>query len=59
MANQVIAAARGRVAGSKLQLSGQREPGPAPSFHEHPDESAEAAAVAASIARLIEAGTPP
>ena len=59
LANQVIAAARGRVAGSKLQLSGQRAPGPAPSFHEHPDETAEAAAVAASIARLIESGTPP
>jgi DNA helicase II / ATP-dependent DNA helicase PcrA len=59
LANQVIAAARGRVAGSKLQLTGQRAPGPAPSFHEHPDESTEAAAVAASIARLIESGTPP
>ena len=59
LANQVIAAARGRVAGSKLQLVGQREPGPAPSFHDHPDETAEAAAVAASIARLIKAGTPP
>src|SRR6202012_645169 len=35
LANQVIAAARGRVAGSKLQLSGQRPPGPKPSFHEH------------------------
>ncbi len=59
LANQVIAAARGRVAGSKLHLVGQREPGPAPSFHEHPDETAEAAAVAASIGRLIEAGTLP
>ncbi|WP_369806507.1 ATP-dependent DNA helicase UvrD2 [Mycobacterium sp. E3198] len=59
LANQVIAAARGRVAGSKLQLSGQRAPGPAPSFHEHPDETAEAAAVAKSIGRLIESGTPP
>ena len=59
LANKVIAAARGRVAGSKLQLSGQRAPGPAPSFHEHPDETAEAAAVAASIARLIESGTSP
>ncbi|MBW0017635.1 MAG: ATP-dependent DNA helicase UvrD2 [Mycobacterium sp.] len=58
LANRVIAAARGRVAGSKLQLSGQREPGPVPSFHEHPDEPAEAAAVAHSIARLIENGTP-
>jgi DNA helicase-2/ATP-dependent DNA helicase PcrA len=59
LANQVIAAARGRVAGSKLQLSGQRAPGPAPSFHEHPDETAEAAAVAKAIARLIESGTAP
>ncbi|OBI46201.1 ATP-dependent DNA helicase [Mycobacterium colombiense] len=59
LANQVIAAARGRVAGSKLHLVGQRPPGPAPSFHEHPDEPAEAAAVAASIKRLIESGTPP
>ena len=59
LANQVIAAARGRVAGSKLQLSGQRAPGPAPSFREHPDETGEAAAVAASIGRLIESGTPP
>ena len=38
LANQMIAAARGRVAGSKLKLSGQREPGPPPSFREHPDE---------------------
>ncbi|HZC53203.1 MAG TPA: ATP-dependent DNA helicase UvrD2, partial [Mycobacterium sp.] len=59
LANQVIAAARGRVAGSKLQLSGQRAPGPAPSFHEHPDETAEATAVAGSITRLIDSGTAP
>ncbi|BBZ45461.1 ATP-dependent DNA helicase UvrD2 [Mycobacterium parmense] len=59
LANQVIAAARGRVAGSKLHLVGQRPPGPAPSFDEHPDERAEAAAVAKSIAGLIESGTPP
>ncbi|CAM4169912.1 ATP-dependent DNA helicase UvrD2 [Mycobacterium basiliense] len=59
LANRVIAAARGRVAGSKLQLSGQREPGPAPSFHEYPDEAAEAAAAAASIARLTESGVSP
>jgi DNA helicase-2/ATP-dependent DNA helicase PcrA len=58
LANRLIATARGRVAGSRLQLVGQREPGPVPSFHEHPDEVAEAAAVAASIARLAESGTP-
>ncbi|KZS64014.1 ATP-dependent DNA helicase UvrD2 [Mycobacterium pseudokansasii] len=59
LANRVIEAARGRVAGSKLRLSGQREPGPAPSFQEYPDEPAEAAAVTASIGRLIESGTAP
>ena len=59
LANQVIAAARGRVAGSKLHLVGQRDPGPKPSFAEHPDEVAEATAVAKKIAALIESGTPP
>ena len=46
LANRVIAAARGRVAGSKLHLVGQRDPGPEPVFSEYPDEVAEAAAVA-------------
>ncbi|UQX10551.1 ATP-dependent DNA helicase UvrD2 [Candidatus Mycobacterium methanotrophicum] len=59
LANRVIAAARGRVAGSKLQLVGQRDPGPVPTFGEHSDEVAEAAAVAASTSRLVESGTPP
>ena len=59
LANRVIAAARGRVAGSKLHLVGQRDAGPAPSFAEHPDEVAEAAAVAKKITQLIESGTPP
>jgi DNA helicase II / ATP-dependent DNA helicase PcrA len=59
LANRVIAAARGRVAGSKLHLIGQRDPGPPPSFHEYPDEVAEAAGVAASISQLIASGTAP
>ena len=59
LANRVIAAARGRVAGSKLHLVGQRDPGPPPSFAEHSDEVAEATAVAAQIKRLVDAGTPP
>jgi DNA helicase II / ATP-dependent DNA helicase PcrA len=58
LANRVIAAARGRVAGSKLHLIGQRDAGPVPSFSEYPDEVAEATAVARSIKRLIAAGTP-
>jgi DNA helicase-2/ATP-dependent DNA helicase PcrA len=58
LANRMIAAARGRVAGSKLHLVGQRDAGPAPSFAEHPDEIAEAAAVAKKIKRLVESGTP-
>lgn len=58
LANRVIGAARGRIAGSRLQLIGQRPPGPAPEFAEHADESAEATAVAARIRKLIDAGTP-
>ena len=59
LANRVIAAARGRMAGSKLHLVGQRDPGPTPTFTEHPDEVAEAAAVAKNIKQLIESGTAP
>ncbi len=58
LANRVIASARGRVAGSKLHLVGQRDPGPSPSFAEYPDEVAEAGAVASKIKVLIESGTP-
>jgi len=58
LANRVIGAARGRMAGSKLHLIGQRPPGPEAKFNEHPDEAAEATAVARSIKKLIAAGTP-
>lgn len=58
LANRVIAAARGRMAGSRLHLVGQRPPGPAPTFAEHSDEVAEATAVAKQIKRLLQAGTP-
>jgi DNA helicase-2/ATP-dependent DNA helicase PcrA len=58
LANRVIAAARGRMAGSKLHLVGQRPPGPEPAFREHPDEAAEAAGVARTAKKLIESGTP-
>nr|WP_099024099.1 ATP-dependent DNA helicase UvrD2 [Mycolicibacterium palauense] len=59
LANRVIAAARGRVAGSRLHLVGQRPPGPEPTFGEHPDEVAEAAAVARAVKKLIDGGTAP
>lgn len=58
LANRVIGAARGRIAGTRLQLIGQRAAGPEPVFAEYDDAPAEAAAVAAAIGRLIEAGTP-
>ncbi|WP_246231148.1 ATP-dependent DNA helicase UvrD2 [Mycolicibacterium sediminis] len=59
LANRVIGAARGRMAGSRLHLVGQRPPGPEPSFAEHTDEVAEATAVAKSIKKLIQGGTAP
>ncbi len=57
LANRVIAAARGRMAGSRLHLIGQRPPGPEPTFSEYPDEVAEAAAVARKVKKLLESGT--
>ncbi|MEU2107271.1 ATP-dependent DNA helicase UvrD2 [Nocardia sp. NPDC019255] len=58
LANRVIGAARGRIAGTRLQLIGQRADGPEPTFAEYDDMPAEAAAVAEAIGRLIAAGTP-
>ncbi|MGD9527459.1 ATP-dependent DNA helicase UvrD2 [Pseudonocardia sp.] len=55
-ANTVIGAARGRVAGARLQLVGQLPPGPDPDFAEYDDEPAEAAAVAGTIKRLVDDG---
>ncbi|CAM3818456.1 ATP-dependent DNA helicase UvrD2 [Smaragdicoccus niigatensis] len=57
LANRVIGGARGRIAGTRLQLIGQRPPGPEPVFTEHADEHAEAAAVAAKIKDLVDQGT--
>ncbi|MGJ5669653.1 ATP-dependent DNA helicase UvrD2 [Rhodococcus aetherivorans] len=56
LANRVIGAARGRIAGTRLQLVGQRPPGPEPAFAEYDDEPAEAQAVAKSIAKLLGSG---
>lgn len=58
LANRVIGAARGRIAGTRLQLIGQRSEGPEPTFAEYDDEPAEALSVAKSIARLIGKGVP-
>ncbi len=56
LANTVLAGARGRIAGSRLRLVGQRPPGPVPAVRDYADEPAEAAAVVAACRRLIEAG---
>ncbi|WP_433580688.1 ATP-dependent DNA helicase UvrD2 [Nocardia brasiliensis] len=58
LANRVIGVARGRIAGTRLQLIGQRPDGPEPVFAEYDDGPAEATAVGKSIKRLIDAGTP-
>ncbi|WP_020667911.1 ATP-dependent DNA helicase UvrD2 [Amycolatopsis nigrescens] len=58
LANKVIGAARGRPAGSRLQLIGQRPDGPEPRFAEYDDEPAEAVAVAGRIRQLLDAGVP-
>ncbi|KAA9155567.1 ATP-dependent DNA helicase UvrD2 [Amycolatopsis acidicola] len=56
LANRVIGAARNRPAGSRLQLIGQRPAGPEPRFGEFDDEQSEAAAVAARVRYLLDAG---
>jgi len=56
LANRVIGAARNRPAGSRLRLVGQRSAGPEPRFAEFDDEPTEAAAVAARIRYLLDAG---
>ncbi|WP_027944815.1 ATP-dependent DNA helicase UvrD2 [Amycolatopsis taiwanensis] len=56
LANSVIAAARNRPAGSRLRLIGQRPDGPDPRFAEYEDEPSEAAAVAARVRYLLNAG---
>lgn len=56
LANRVIGMATGRIAGTRLQLIGQRADGPEPEFAEYPDVTAEAAAVARAIGKLIADG---
>ena len=58
LANRLIGQAARRKGMPGLRLLGQRPDGPEPTFVEHPDEPAEAAAVAARCRALIDAGTP-
>jgi DNA helicase-2/ATP-dependent DNA helicase PcrA len=58
LANQVIRLAQGDEARLRLELVGQRPPGPEPVVHACADEPAEAAMVAKRCADLIGAGTP-
>jgi DNA helicase-2/ATP-dependent DNA helicase PcrA len=55
LANRLLAGSDAR---TRLNLVGQRPDGPTPSFAEHDDEPAEAAAVAARCRVLIDSGTP-
>jgi len=59
VANAVIRQARGVEAKLRLELVGQRRSGAEPEVHFHPDEPAEAAAVAARCAELIARGVKP
>ncbi|MEX3505060.1 ATP-dependent DNA helicase UvrD2 [Corynebacterium sp. LK2510] len=56
LANTVISKATGRVAGTRLELEGMREPGPAPTFTSYDDEPTEARQVAAAIRTLLNNG---
>ncbi len=59
VANAVISKARGRIAGTRLQLQGMKPPGQPPQFATYECEPDEAHAIAKKIQRLIETGTPP
>ena len=59
LANAVIGQAKGRAAGSRLELKGMQEPGPEPRFITYSDEPAEARGVAKAIQRLIGQGVAP
>ncbi|WP_084352548.1 ATP-dependent DNA helicase UvrD2 [Millisia brevis] len=59
LANRVIAMARGREAGMRLELVASTPDGPEPTFTEYPDEAAEATGVVARIRRLVDEGIEP
>src|SRR4051794_31263761 len=58
LANKLIGQAPPRKGLPGLRLLGQRAEGPEPRFAEHPDEPAEAAAVAARCRQLLDSGMP-
>ncbi|MGY1838337.1 MULTISPECIES: ATP-dependent DNA helicase UvrD2 [unclassified Modestobacter] len=58
LANKLIGQAPPRKGLPGLRLLGQRPEGPVPRFVEHPDEPAEAAAVAKACRELIDGGLP-
>ncbi len=61
LANRVIAGSTGAAADPRyrLRLTAVLPDGPETTFDEHPDETSEAASVAAAAAALVEGGTPP
>lgn len=59
LANEVIGQANGRMAGTRLQLQGMRDPGPAPEFRAFESEEIEAREVAGQILSLINQGVEP
>ena len=58
LANTVIGKAKGREAGTRLELQGMREHGPQPTFTAYDDEPTEAREVAIQIRELLDAGVP-
>ncbi len=58
LANGLLAQAKGRAAGHRLELVSQRPPGPEPVYTEYTDEPAEAEGAARRIRELIDAGVP-
>ncbi|MDK8718274.1 ATP-dependent DNA helicase UvrD2 [Corynebacterium pseudodiphtheriticum] len=58
LANQVIGAAKGRIAGTRLELQGMREPGPEPIFREFESDPAEAREIAGQSLTLLDQGVP-
>lgn len=58
LANRVIGEAKGRLAGTRLELEGMRPAGPEPVFDAYDDEPTEAREVATKIKQLLNDGVP-